>query len=348
MPVSQKDIARQLRLSTATVSRSLMADPMISPRTAARVAQAAAEMGYRPGRRKDRTVGRARGRQTATRVGVLLRTGQDSEYQDQRVSLLEGMTVAARQAGVQLQIDTLLPGDEKLLLTEPHRVPMLTGPEAPDGLILWQGLHHDALQRVVSFRPCVMVNNHYLPGSRVDAVGPNHFDAIVGLVEHLYAQGHRRIGYFGPPHQFVWGPARASAFVAGLLKLQLPEDPAWRIDSDSPAADARLVDHSREDVTAWVVPHEHLAHRAWGVLTQAGLQVPEAVSLAGFHVHAVPPGVPPITTALAPWRDIGRHALRRLLDRLAHPEEPGRRVMLDCQLRPGHTSAGPRAERSAS
>ena len=102
MPVTQKEIAQQLNLSIATVSRSLQSDPAIAPHTRGAVMQLAASMGYR-----HRHKNRSNRLNNLVQIGVLVRTQDQANQQDQNPTFsqfLSGMSEAARPMKVSLSM----------------------------------------------------------------------------------------------------------------------------------------------------------------------------------------------------------------------------------------------------
>ncbi len=330
--IRQRDIADALDLSVATVSRSLADDPAIGSATRARVIEAADRLGYRKIARVPGHETRSTPQPRARQIGVLLRTGEDVQSNEQRVNLLEGLSAAARQAGVQLVIDTLLPGDDERVQCDPALLPLLTGPGGPAGLILWQTFAPETLRRIAGIRPCVLVNNNYVPDLRLDAIGPNHFDGMASLVSRLYAAGHRRIGLVGPLDQHVWGPQRVAGYTQGMLACGLTPTVERFVDTNQHPEAISLDQLTKANATAWLATDGITAHRLHRTLQDGGFRVPEDISIASFQPLHDATGQVLHTGLTPPWRDIGRHALRRLLDRIDHPTEPGRRVLLDCDF----------------
>ena len=342
--ITQADIAAKAQVSVATVSKCLASDPSVSPATRARVLDAADRLDYSPPRR-----GKTSHKKNRT-LGVLMRSGSEAGYAPHRMELLEGLSAAARERGVRLAIDTLDEADEQIVLDDPQQLPLLRG-DRPAGLILWQAFEkpREAVDRISLLGPCVLVNNNFRPELRADAISPNHFDGMVMLAEHLHGLGHRRIGLIGDLHQRVWGPQRTGAFLQAMLKLDLPDDPSLRLatgrsDQHMDEASDTAIQLTRSGVTAWIALKAETGWRLQRRLREAGFAIPGDVSLACVGSAPSPDAdLLPITGLRAPWREIGRHAVLRLLDRLDHPEEPGRRVLMNYEFIPGATTASPPA-----
>jgi DNA-binding LacI/PurR family transcriptional regulator len=81
-------------------------------------------------------------------------------------------------------------------------------------------------------------------------------------------------------------------------------------------------------VTAVFVGNDQMALGMLRALREAGRRVPEEVSVVGFD--DVPEAAyfsPPLTTVRQEFGEVGRHAFRLLLDRMAGHTEPARRLV---------------------
>jgi len=68
-------------------------------------------------------------------------------------------------------------------------------------------------------------------------------------------------------------------------------------------------------------------------LLAIGSSIPEDVRIVGIDDVKYASLLPvPLTTVHQPCGEIGRTALRLLLERIAHPKMPARDILLDCEL----------------
>lgn len=107
-PANLSQIARHLGLSVTTVSRALKNGPEVHPDTRATVQAAAAEMGYVPN-----LAGRAlRTGRTGNLTAILPLETQGSLSDIAKLPLIEGMTLAAQQAGYALSVASTIPEED--------------------------------------------------------------------------------------------------------------------------------------------------------------------------------------------------------------------------------------------
>ncbi len=176
--------------------------------------------------------------------------------------------------------------------------------------------------------PVVAVSAHKeKPG--VTNVVIDHTAAAKLAVRHLVELGHRRIAFM-KGHRFVidtqyrWDAMMAVARELGVAPAEeLTEE--MRSSSWSPEVGyeptKRLLERTR-DFTALVCFNDTAAIGAMRALHEAGLRVPENVSVIGFdNIVSAEFQVPSLTTIEQPLARMGRMAAQILLDRIAHPEK---------------------------
>ncbi|MFN7162886.1 MAG: LacI family DNA-binding transcriptional regulator, partial [Fimbriimonadales bacterium] len=154
------------------------------------------------------------------------------------------------------------------------------------------------------------------------SVDTDNYGAARQAVEHLLALGHRRfVGLFGAMETFN-SRDRWRGFRDALLEAGVPETDVWTFTT--PYAD-EVDEANREAIrTALRLPNGPTAIFAAGYylalsmlqsLRQAGVRVPEDVSLVGFDD---PPSAalanPPLTTFRQPLDALGARAVQKLLE----------------------------------
>jgi LacI family fructose operon transcriptional repressor len=164
--------------------------------------------------------------------------------------------------------------------------------------------------------------------ARVNAGG------AAALLQQLLEQGYTRlVGLFG--EMSVTGRERQRGFERalrehGLAPLQMRFLPPY-ILAGYEATRTVLQAQPRPD--AILATNSLLLAGALKAIREAGLPIPEAIGLAGFDETTWTPLVePPLTVIAQPTYEIGRMAMRMLLERLENPDLPYRQVILKGQL----------------
>lgn len=314
-PINQQIIAKRLKLSAPTVSRALRNTPGINPRTRDRVLSLATELGYELP--VAAVVPAAPGR-------FLCLLTRAHPLGHQSVLFHEGMSQAASAQGASLIMHQV--AEEAIArFTAPELQPAAMRAGRIDGIILQYRWPAELVAHLSARWPCVSIN-HATPGVANDLVTSDEEDGMRTLVDHLFAAGHRRLGYFGFAAHLTWSLRRYCAMLASCLRLQLDAPPAIAVPvglleafpGDWSAATAQACGHS--DVTAWVCPSGYAADRLHAALLAEGLQVPAHRSIAVYDAHDATAAD---YTALEPANNaIGAAAVERLLDRIARPRSP--------------------------
>lgn len=340
--INQREIARRLGVSVATVSRALRAHPGQGSRTRAEVLALAAELGYRlPATSATCVEGR--------RIALIASTFHNppARESEARLQLLHGASEACRQEQVLLQVDHLSPEDEHRLSGSAADWPVL-GKGATDGLLLIGALQPETVAILADKYPCVRVIFRDAD-TRPDRVGQNDAAAVHALVERLAALGHRRIGFFCRPYAPATTPAhqRFGAWAAALAEKNLSVETDCVLGvQPAPADRAPLLERAVQltrsgKATAWICSHDSEGYDLLRALGQAGVRVPQEVSITGFDHLTAPDGLPALTTIEWPFADIGSAAVRLLLERMAHPNRRRMEILLQGSVVPGRTDGPP-------
>ncbi len=182
-----------------------------------------------------------------------------------------------------------------------------------------------------------------------DFVGIENYQAMFDTIQHLIAQGHRRIAYVTKSEPIAAVQDRLRGYVeamyeAGLddMVLSIPEHAAqdkWT----SVEAVFRLP--AAEQPTAAAVFNDYSAAHLTERLERLGLSVPEDVAVTGFDdiVPTLPNGVG-LTTVAQPYEEMGRKAVELILRRLADPAAPLASAKLPAPLVVRGSSRPPRPQ----
>jgi DNA-binding LacI/PurR family transcriptional regulator len=338
--INQKLIAKQLKLSPATVSKSFRNHPDISAETRAKVLSHAAQIGYHAevvgwGSRLGATP------LVSRLVGVLIHDNHGvghADYSGQ--GYVTGLSEAASRYDTSLIVHRFS-GDARLILDPAHQPPAMRQ-NALHGLILVHRFDAEVVKELAARLPCVTLT-FYVPGARADHIDSNYLGAVSGLVEHLHGLGHERIGYVGHVNRPSNSFARFGAFAQALARRGLRLETANVVDVYEPVGDwdrqAEVVERRlREGVTAWVCSVDTVGYNLYRRLRDAGYKVPQDVSITGYDMDEPMFGLPQLTTVRVPFTDMGTYALSRLLERMERPAVPQTQTLLDGEIVHGQST----------
>jgi DNA-binding LacI/PurR family transcriptional regulator len=163
------------------------------------------------------------------------------------------------------------------------------------------------------------------------------FDDIKGSFEmtrHLQSLGHRDI-WFLANCQLPWFSRRYQGYLQAMNEAGMM--PHMReIDSDRIGEVGYLATKSllsqNEKITAIFAGDDYVAAGAYKALNEAGVGIPEDISVVGFSDTGAEMLSPPLTTAREFPEQVGKHLAQQLLERIANPDMAPQHYTIPTQL----------------
>jgi DNA-binding LacI/PurR family transcriptional regulator len=323
-PVSLKELAEHLGLSPATVSLVINRSPVaetIPPETQNRVLAAARQFKYRP----NFFARSLRARHSFT-VGVIVPEVSDGYS----ASVMSGVEDYLLQEGYFY-----------FVVSHRHRAdlideyPRLFLQRSIDGLIAV-----DTPWSLSLSIPVVTVSGHNQVKGVTNIV-LDHARAARLALQHLSKLGHRQIAFikgqeFSSDTKVRWSNI---AKVAGKLELPISPKLVVQLEGDSPSPEpgyeaTRKLLASGKRFTALFAFNDISGMGAIRALREAGLQVPQDVSVVGFDdIQSAAYQNPGLTTVRQPLEEMGRTAAKILLQYIRRPgAERQQELMVEPQL----------------
>jgi LacI family transcriptional regulator len=321
---TSKDVATLAGVSRTTVSFVMndRADVKIPEETRRRVLDAARELGYHPHASARRLAG---GRSHV--IALVLRQSPEQVAGDAVLAeTLRGLAAAARTGGFRVMVEPFAVDDPMVTYTALLRA------QHADGLVV-SGPRVDDPSLIELVRdgfPIVLQGA--LPGILTPSVDVDNVAGARGAVDHLISLGHRRIACItNAPLVYTAAQERLDGYRLALQAAGLGAAPELVAEGafDAPsghAAMARLLASTTFD--AAFVASDVVALGAIGALREAGLRVPDDISIVGFDdIPLAAYFDPPLTTVRLPAYELGHAAGRALLERIADREIPPRTLL---------------------
>ncbi len=337
--VTIRDVAKAAGVHVSTVSRALNPAKrgLISDEVLKSVEATAARLGYRP----NRAAAALRTGRTHT-IGVLVPDITNPVFPP----ILQGIEASAAARGYFVFVANV--GDPQLAQ------PILARMQAQqiDGLVMAIAMRDDPLIDFIrdNGMHAVMVNRADESG-RLPAVVSDDRLAMKLAVDHLVALGHRRIAHLAGPQNVPTGVGRRQGVEQamqdhGLAAPQVVACEAYTRESGAQAMRSLLA--SGPPPEAVVCCNDLVALGAYDVLREAGLQVPEDISVTGHNDMPLVDMVdPPLTTIRLPHRELGWRAAEMLFDEIEGRALSASTVVLRPQL-VVRVSTGPRIAKGLS
>jgi LacI family transcriptional regulator len=184
--------------------------------------------------------------------------------------------------------------------------------------------------------PFVLVGRH--PGAEVSFVDVDSRAAAREAVAHLLAHGYRRIAMISGPPNLIATVDRHAGYVAALREAGVPPRPSrvnfadftqrggYRAMQDMLKSPALAPD-------AVFAASDAMAFGALAAIQDAGLRVPADIAVIGFDgLVEGADARPPLSTVTQPVADLGREAVRMLLELIAEPDSAPLQRFLQTRL----------------
>ncbi|MFT3790247.1 MAG: LacI family DNA-binding transcriptional regulator [Rudaea sp.] len=311
MAVTIRDVAREARVSVASVSRALNGSPAVTDETRARISRIAQRLRYVP-----HSAARSLITKRTQTVGALL----PDLYGEFFSELIRGIDLAARAHGLHLLVSSSH-GD-----ADEAAAALRAMQGRVDGMLILSP-HVDAAflrANLPESIPAVLLNSA-LESPQFDVLNIDNYGGAHAMTRHLLDAGHASIAFVSGPGDNFDAQQRERGYVDAMATF-------------APKAAARIVkgDFSEESgyraglslakggkpPRAVFAANDMMAVGCLRAFAQSGLRVPHDVALAGFDdipvAHYITPALTTVRVRIA---DLGRDALERLATTI---EKPGR------------------------
>jgi LacI family transcriptional regulator len=319
-----RDVAGQVGVSIATVSRVFNGSPKVSEETARRIWQAALDLDYWPNSAA-RTLTTSR----TNALGVLL----PDLYGEFFSEVIRGIDQAARRELLQVLISSSHSSPVELVAAAGAMFGRV------DGMIVMASDQStsEAIDRVARHFPVVLMNPPgAVPGCR--GVSIDNFEGARIAVEHLIGLGHRVVAMVRGPRGNSDAEERARGCREALRRAGAGAWPTLEIDGDFSEASGyvaarALLGHDPRP-TAVFAANDAMAVGLLGALRDANVAVPGDMAVVGFDDIAIARYLsPPLTTVSVDMSELGRRAVQLLLDSFNSVESgSGLRELLPARL----------------
>jgi LacI family kdg operon repressor len=319
------DVAREAGVSKATVSRVLnRRDQVLTPEITARVQIAIDRLGYAP---SPMAQGLKRGR--SRMIGLVVADVANPFS----VAVLRGAEKACRDAGYMVMLFNLGNEDAR----EREAIAALAKYQVEGLLLHTLGHEPAALADAARHGKPVVLIDRRVSDAHLDLVGLDNTGAVRLAAEHLLAAGYRELLFVSEPMKGVSSrEERAAAFRAFITGAGVRGEVVESTADDEATLDAALralrkrAGRARPAVLA---ANAVIALRVVGAAQRLGWALGDDLGLVGFDDPEWAPYVGPgLSTIAQPTDDIGRLAVRCLIERLEGQALPARQILLPGRL----------------
>ncbi len=302
------DVAERAGVSVSTASRVLSGRGYAAPETRQKVLRAARELGFVPNR-----IARSLRTRETRLIGLLVGDVENPFYS----AIASNVESVAGAAGYNVVLcnSNDEPERERELLT------LLQGMRV-DGLIVTPTLRNRrALSHLLDRGIVIVQVDRKVQGLEADAILVDNEGGAHAAVEHIVSAAHTNIGMLTGDVEVPTAQQRLAGYKRALEEHGIPlRDELIKLGSfrrEHAVEDAVDLIKSTPEPTAILAANNLLAEAALIALAEAGLRVPDDMSLVAFDdVPWMRVTNPPITTVRQPVGDMARGAAELVLRRL--------------------------------
>jgi len=317
--ITSQDVADLAGVSRTTVSFVLNNDKRftIRPETADKVRAAAKQLGYYPN-----ASARALASNQTKNLGLIVsRSPQYIATDPFLPQILSGLLDVLGQNSQGLLLEWVEPGQQLesyLELTRAHHI---------DGMILMTPRLDDPGMKALEETDIPVVLMGTIPGSSLHSVDVDNKSAADEAVCHLIGLGHTRIAFItNAALPYTSANQRLDGYKSALQKAGLTYDPQLVREADfdpqSGYTQMQSLLASGQDFSAVFVASDNVALGAYSAIQEAGLSIPEDISVVGFDDIPLASYINPTLTSVA----VSGHEIAvesyNLLTRLMRDEVP--------------------------
>lgn len=299
-----KEVAKSAGVSTATVSRVVNGSARVDPHTEKSVRAAIERTGYYPN-----THARTLGTGKSNIYGLIISDIENPFFPE----LVKHFEHAAVEHGQEILIANTDYRPERMQTSVRRMIERKV-----DGVAIMTSEMEPKLVQTLSGRgiPIVFLDTGTV-GNMISNISIDYSGGIDLAIDHLVALGHRRIAFVSGPADLASAHMRHDAFLASLKRKKLKtarellRTGNHRIDGGHAAMVEMLKLSDRP--TAVLASNDLTAIGVMGAIHDAGLRVPEDISVVGFDDIEVSSYIhPPLTTVRVSRAEIATRAFASL------------------------------------
>lgn len=333
--ITIKDIAKELSVSVATVSRALSGDKNIRRETKEKILEMAERLDYMP----NPVALNLKSMRTNT-IGVIVPEMDTPFYARiidgmQNVLYKKGLKVIIAQSGEDFEREK-----ENLRLMERFMV---------DGIII--GICHkdknkSEFQRLITKGIPLVFYDRIPIGIDVSKVIADDYIKTSFLMEHLIRKGIREIAHIKAPDYMESSSVRFRAYKDALEKFKIPYNEELVIESpgmhfeDGIRATKNLLEKNIP-IKAIFVYTDLVAVGVMHYLRSQNISIPQDIAVAGFSGTILSEMVyPALTTVDLPLIEMGERAAELILQKIDNPSVGNQTITVDAKIQLRESTEG--------
>lgn len=326
-----KDIAKELNVSTSTVSRALKDYPGISDETKRKVKELAEKLKYRPN-----AVALSLRKSKSYTIGVIIPEVVHFFFS----TVISGVEEVAFANGYNV---ILCQTNEKLNREKSSVETMLSN--QIDGVLVSfsrETTNFDHFQKMIDYGFPIVFFDRIPDLENTINVTVNDYQGAYDAVKHLVDQGFKKIVHLSGPENLTISKQRKKGYLDALRDSGIDANADWILEcpygteKESILITTELFKNKENRPDAIFAHHDIVAAGAMMALKALDLKIPEDVGVVGFSNWQFSSMIdPPLSTVAQPGFQIGETATKILLDLInkkSNMESFSQNIVLDTEL----------------
>ena len=320
MSHTYKDIAKKAKVSISTISRVVNNKDLqkVGKKTQERVRKIISDLNFTPN-----VIARSLVSRKTFNIAVVVKDFEDIYY-SYFSHVVSGIAGVLERNGYYIQLTRAIKPKEQPL--SPYYMKAFEEKRV-DGMciLVEEADEKDVLSLYEKKFPIVLVNR-YIPGKNIPSVLIDNKEGLYRATKALIDLGHKRIAFLSGAFKFQLDKDRLAGYKKALQEAGIPFDGKltgeglFIYEKAYEATGALLKVEPR--ITGLVASDDVMALAALRRIRDAGLSVPEHISIIGFNdMFPFPPGSPTLSSMRIPLVEIGRTAATTLL-KIVNKETP--------------------------
>ena len=330
--ITIRDIARECKVSTSTVSKAINNYPTIPESTKKRIKEVIERMGYVP---NAAAAGLSRG--SSCNVGILgfLKDGESPFTHPMFSSILSTFQLEMNKAGYDLLfIDKLIHGKKGSFLLN-------CSSRSVSGVLLFGALRDEGVQEVInSDIPCVGFDYY---DDKITSVQTNNEKAMFDLTNHLISLGHKNIVFIAGEENSAVTNIRVKGFKKAMNNARLPINDftikyVQYFDYEGVKKETINILKNHKEVTAIMYSDDLSAYAGLKEIKALGKRVPEDISITGFDGISIGDLLPlQVTSMRQNIAEIGSKLAQELILLIKNKDVSVKQIKVDATLVEGNS-----------
>ncbi|MFA5164577.1 MAG: LacI family DNA-binding transcriptional regulator [Candidatus Omnitrophota bacterium] len=313
MAYTYKDIAKKAKVSISTVSRVINGKDLqkVGKKTQERVSKVVADLDFTPN-----VIARSLVSRKTFNIAVVVKDFEDIYY-SYFSHVVSGIAGVLEKNGYYFQLTRAIKPKEEPL--SPYYMKAFEEKRV-DGMciLVEEALEKDVTTLFEKKFPIVLVNR-YIKGIKIPKVLIDNKEGLFRATKELLDTGHKRIAFLSGALRFQLDQDRLAGYKKALSEAgagfdeNLVAEGLFIYEKAYEATGILLKQEPR--ITGIVASDDVMALAAIRRIRDAGLSVPEHISVIGFNdMFPFPPGSPTLSSMRLPLVEIGKTAAQMLLD----------------------------------